>query len=611
MASAGGLVCVPFVSVGDLRRACMAVGRHNRALAQAWQEPAFFLTWDGLGFFTGVDRETWQTTFLLTGDAALRLLDSLEARSGADLHAVRNVIAAAARRPQHVAVQRVSVHSEAAYKAILGSMAGTAKQARMRELYNGVCKQLADATAMARPVECGGAPARGGGRGGGRVVHMFLSLDFEWWEKSSDIILEVGWSLWDTATRHHRTRHWVVKENLNKCNGRFIADNRMRFAFGMSQRGSVDAAMNALQAEVDARGITDGLSRAQREELEACEVVLVLVGHGMSGDLERAELLEIEWPPGMPSFDTQQLYLAWQLRGLDPASAAKALEVAGADKRPKADDGLPANAAAAAATGSTHHALSDAESDDPDDWVAAALDDHPGGAGGAAAGVAALSLGPGGGQGGAANGKPARVKGKPQPQMPKRVRPWPHGPAPEEKDAAAAAERQAKDAAGPRGVERQAGLANMLTALGIRSCKMHNAGNDSRFTLEAFLAMAGHPACPDPEAAHLALRDNDEAFQRDLERSLAAAAAQGFTTILPGTPGTPGAHARAPAGSGGGIGRGGSGGSDAGGGGGDVCWDATPAPIVRKQPAGRLGAHNSSTDTAQATAAYADNPDGW
>lgn len=47
-------------------------------------------------------------------------------------------------------------------------------------------------------------------------VRMLISLDFEWWEKSSQTILEVGWSLWDTVTQRHRTRHWIIRENLNK-----------------------------------------------------------------------------------------------------------------------------------------------------------------------------------------------------------------------------------------------------------------------------------------------------------------------------------------------------------------------------------------------------------
>ena len=30
------------------------------------------------------------------------------------------------------------------------------------------------------------------------------------------------------------------------------------------------------------------------------------------------------------------------------------------------------------------------------------------------------------------------------------------------------------------------------------------AGNDARFTMEAFLALAGHPPCPDPAGQHAA-----------------------------------------------------------------------------------------------------------
>jgi hypothetical protein len=51
---------------------------------------------------------------------------------------------------------------------------------------------------------------------------MFLALDFEWWEKAEDVILEVGWSLWDSLTQQHRTRHWVVKEHLNKVRLQYI-----------------------------------------------------------------------------------------------------------------------------------------------------------------------------------------------------------------------------------------------------------------------------------------------------------------------------------------------------------------------------------------------------
>lgn len=87
--------------------------------------------------------------------------------------------------------------------------------------------QLSSATELSTPASkaailamTAAAAGRNGRSGAARPrVHMFVSLDFEWWEKSSDTILEVGWSLWDTVTQRHRTRHWIIRENLNKVGG--------------------------------------------------------------------------------------------------------------------------------------------------------------------------------------------------------------------------------------------------------------------------------------------------------------------------------------------------------------------------------------------------------
>lgn len=48
-----------------------------------------------------------------------------------------------------------------------------------------------------------------------------------------------------------------------QCNGKHVNDNRMRFLFGTSEKGSYDAAMDALQKEVDELGLTEGLSRQE------------------------------------------------------------------------------------------------------------------------------------------------------------------------------------------------------------------------------------------------------------------------------------------------------------------------------------------------------------
>lgn len=48
--------------------------------------------------------------------------------------------------------------------------------------------------------------------------------------------------------------------------------------------------------------------------------------------------------------------------------------------------------------------------------------------------------------------------------------------------------------------------------------------------MEAFLAMSGHPACPDPVQAHIDSLNNDDRYQKEIEESLMAAAAQGWGT---------------------------------------------------------------------------------
>lgn len=50
---------------------------------------------------------------------------------------------------------------------------------------------------------------------------------------------------------------------LLQHNGRYISDNRMNFVFGTSERGSLEKAFDALQAELDALGVSEGLTRQQ------------------------------------------------------------------------------------------------------------------------------------------------------------------------------------------------------------------------------------------------------------------------------------------------------------------------------------------------------------
>lgn len=555
-----------YVSVFDVRKAALAgcSGPTLDKLTAVFRAPSFFLHYNHLYFHTGVDKETWSAGFLLAAPAALQLVAQLEQQLGVSLRQARGMISAA-EEGKYLSLQAVSIPTDAMYQAIVKSFPKLVKQSKSQALYAESRRMLVNATRMAQPLpEPSPAAAlqqqqRGSrcGRGSSSSVAgpavMFLSLDFEWWERSEDVILEVGWSLWDSLTQQHRSRHWVIKEHLNKANGRFISDNRMRFLFGSSERGSLDSAMAALQAEVDAGGISEGLDRQQREALSAAGVELVLLGHGMNSDIEIAELYEIEWPQGMQTFDTQKLYMAWRLQELDAASAAKALEavVGGGKGASKAaadvEDGLyDDDSADEDATGWADNGLQD----EGDEGTAAAA---------AGDGMAALSLGNGhsksaagsaGGassRGGTSPGGSVSRKGKPQVQNAPRVRPWPAGPPPADPNRPASSEQQQqqRDQAGK--VDRQVSLAALLSALGIKFSKLHNAGNDARFTMEAFLALAGHTPCSDPLQAHMDFASTDARYQRQTEASLAAAAALGWET--PGSPspgpGTPTAGAGA------------------------------------------------------------------
>jgi hypothetical protein len=46
-------------------------------------------------------------------------------------------------------------------------------------------------------------------------------------------------------------------------------------------------------------------------------------------------------------------------------------------------------------------------------------------------------------------------------------------------------------------------------------------GNDARFTMEAFLALAGHEPCPDPAEVHREAAQHDDRCGRGLWGSLA------------------------------------------------------------------------------------------
>eukprot|EP00775_Hariotina_reticulata_P006331 gene6331-6565_t len=559
------------ISVEELRKACLAAVKkkaQRERIQGIFEAPGFFVQFNQHGFYKGYDSKAGQACFLLEVQAAREIISSISNDLNVDLQLAGEAVSAAAHqhRGEHFKdEEEVDVSSVAAHQAILKSFKNLVKQQKSQALHAEVSQKLMEATELAQPAELH-STAKRGKHSNLAANRMFLSIDFEWWEKSDGVILEIGWSLWDTFTCKHRSRHWVIKENLNKANGRHISDNRNFFLFGSSDRGSLDKAFDALQTEVDQLGLTEGLTYQQIQALKASGVELVLVGHGMAQDLEQAQLFEVEWPEDMKMFDTQKLYMAWQLQQLGAPAGRKALEEvvlraesAGAAPKSAPTIEMPsmlvgqqrktANQPLVQAAGDDDsdtddfHGLPVASDSDEDitdeeleqDAVAAVAEKLQG--------MSAGSVQRAGSAG--SNGKhKGRPKGPTQVQNPPRTRPWPAGPAPAGNDCptglapgAAAARRECKDTDQEIKLDHQIGLAPLLAAMGIKASRMHNAGNDARFTMEAFLALAGHEPCPDPADAHMQSTQHDDRYQQQLESSLQAARAQGWGSPLPSSSG--------------------------------------------------------------------------
>ena len=89
------------------------------------------------------------------------------------------------------------------------------------------------------------------------IGKTILCFDVEVLERCHRFILEIGWSLYKTnggkSVNHESivTRHFIVQENLDKRNGRFVPDHKHLFSFGNSElrplKWIIDAFIKDLQ----------------------------------------------------------------------------------------------------------------------------------------------------------------------------------------------------------------------------------------------------------------------------------------------------------------------------------------------------------------------------
>ncbi|KAI8356614.1 hypothetical protein EDC96DRAFT_515579 [Choanephora cucurbitarum] len=111
---------------------------------------------------------------------------------------------------------------------------------------------------------------------------VFVSLDIEAYELDHSILLEIGWSLYDSRTNRFLDQHYINDQYRHLKNGRFVDDQKEKFNFGTSVWCSLKRALDELRKDLDWATKRDG--------------GFVLVGHGLDSDIKYLLQQGFLWP---------------------------------------------------------------------------------------------------------------------------------------------------------------------------------------------------------------------------------------------------------------------------------------------------------------------------
>ncbi|KAI9484336.1 hypothetical protein BDB00DRAFT_775123 [Zychaea mexicana] len=120
--------------------------------------------------------------------------------------------------------------------------------------------------------------------------YVFCAIDIEAWEQDHSILLEIGWSLYDSKSDRYMDQHYLINSYRHLENGRYVSDQKMQFAFGTSVWCSLDQALKELKKDLDWCVQRDG--------------GFVLVGHGLDSDLRYLRKAKFLWPGSNGRGDT-------------------------------------------------------------------------------------------------------------------------------------------------------------------------------------------------------------------------------------------------------------------------------------------------------------------
>ncbi|KAI8144461.1 hypothetical protein BJV82DRAFT_68840 [Fennellomyces sp. T-0311] len=112
--------------------------------------------------------------------------------------------------------------------------------------------------------------------------YVFCAIDIEAWEQDHSILLEIGWTLYDSTTDRYMDQHYLISTYRHLVNGRFVSDEKMNFSFGTSVWCTLKQALKELRKDLDWCVQRDG--------------GFVLVGHGLDSDLKYLQKAQFLWP---------------------------------------------------------------------------------------------------------------------------------------------------------------------------------------------------------------------------------------------------------------------------------------------------------------------------
>jgi len=103
---------------------------------------------------------------------------------------------------------------------------------------------------------------------------LYLSLDIEAFEQNQKILKEFGWCIFKKDGTITKTKHAIVKENMNYHNEKNVPDNRNYYLFGDSEVMELKAIEEELRKDIDR--------------------VSYLVGQGINNDLRFLKFINID-----------------------------------------------------------------------------------------------------------------------------------------------------------------------------------------------------------------------------------------------------------------------------------------------------------------------------